>query len=259
MLNSAAVHWLPRLELSLSLHVTGGKMAEILRCEKPSLELLARKWQRVADEIEAEATARNHGSTAQLLMNIVEVSKRRLGIGNVHLRPNICVVHIETPVEIEDAEIFRDAWLGFPDELEALLYLRGLWLRRILRVVDGSGTVTRETYELMEKAMDICVREKRFPNETLEAFILNGIRDLAGAEIKKVFCLSDEYSIMELYVFDIDANFGELKEIVDGYEFDIHDEHHMKLLEEWMATTAYPRGRSAAWEMDDGEVEVEAK
>ena len=78
-------------------------MAEILRCEKTSVELLSRKWRIIADEIEAEASAKHHGSTPQLLINIVEVSKKKLGVGNVHLRPNVCVLHIETPVEIEDA------------------------------------------------------------------------------------------------------------------------------------------------------------
>ena len=104
-----------------------------------------------------------------------------------------------------------------------------------------------DTYALITKAMDICIREKGFPSDTLEALILNGIRDLAGAEIKRLFSIRDGYAIMGLYAYDIDTKFGELKESVDSDEFEIHNESHMKMLEEWMSTKGYPNGRMAAW------------
>ncbi len=228
------------------------KMAEILRRENPKPEILLRKWERVADEIETEAAARHHIGAAHLLMNLVEVSRKRFGVGKVRLRPGMCVLHIETPVEIEEAEIFRDAWLGFPDELETLLYLRSLWLRRIRRNVGGASAAAQDTCSLVERAMEICIRERGFANEPLETFILGGIRDMAGAEIRVILRMGREDSFLDLCAFDIDEKHGELKELVDGGEFDVHDQQHMALLEKWMSETAYPRGRTAAWEGADG-------
>ena len=110
-------------------------MIEILRCEKPGSELLSRKWRIIADKIEPEATSLHHSGSAQLLMNIVEISKKAIGVGNGHLCPHVCALHVATSVEIKDTKIFRGgAWLCFPDELETLIYLRHHWLREIRKL-----------------------------------------------------------------------------------------------------------------------------
>jgi len=203
----------------------------------PSLDQLEDKWQALASEITASVQENLEGDMFHIVVDTVRECLDRLQVGVLELRRTSHVLFLTGYSSFGGCETSLSGWLCFPSELEMLLFLMFVWLDLIRRELLSPNDSSRETFALLEEAIEISIRARRIPNSTLNEMIRVGFAGLAdGAWLGNHFDINDSFSVSAELIGDqgwISENEPRLARLV--HNVDASNPHHIELLEVWLA------------------------
>jgi len=130
-----------------------------------SLEQLEAKWQALASEITASVRGNLEGDMYHVVIATAQESIERLKVGTQELRRTSHVLFLTGYSSFGGCETSLAGWLCFPSELEMLLYIKFVWLALIQKELIGSED--RETFALLERAVEISIRERGEQREAI--------------------------------------------------------------------------------------------
>jgi len=203
----------------------------------PTLDQLEDKWQALASEISAAVQENLEDDLFHVVTDLVRESLARLQVGVQELRKSSHVLFVIGHTCYASYEITLAGWLCFPSELEMVLFIKFVWLDLIKRELLSPNDSSRETFALLEEAIEISIRARRIPNSTLNEMIRVGFAGLAdGAWLGNHFDIDDSFSVSAELLGDqgwISENEPRLVRLI--HAVDAKNPLHLELIEEWLA------------------------
>jgi len=203
----------------------------------PTLELLEDKWKSLASEIAASVRENLEGDLFHVVIETVRESLAYLQVGVQELRRSSHVLFLTGYTSFGGCETSLAGWLCFPSELEMLLYTKFVWLDLIKRELLSPNGSSRETFALLEEAIEISIRARRIPNSALNEMIRVGfVAMLDEAWLGPHFDMTDELSVSAELIGDqgwISENEPRLAKLI--HAVDANNPLHLELLETWLA------------------------
>lgn len=212
------------------------RMAKVISLQSKAKQILAKKWPEIANEFHKEARVHACGSPTEVGGELLKISLAKLSVGNVELQTDSYVMFVRgVIVKAEKYEIVN-GWLCFDDEINAIHYLRFVWLGFVEANIKNEDKVSKETYSLVKKAMGICMREGGFKNKALKAIVIEGINALANIMIDNPSYITDEDFDVELTGHGLaPEDDGEIANLVLDCKLNVRKPEHLRLLEAWMS------------------------
>jgi len=203
----------------------------------PSLDQLEQKWQSLASEISAAVQESLEGDMFHIVIDTVRECLDRLQVGILELQRTSHILFLTGYSSFGGCETSLSGWLCFPSELEMLLFLMFVWLDLIRRELLSPNDSSRETFALLEEAIEISIRARRIPNSTLNEMIRVGFAGLAdGAWLGNHFDINDSFSVSAELIGDqgwISENEPRLARLI--HSVDANNPLHLELVETWLA------------------------
>jgi len=203
----------------------------------PSLEQLEDKWKSLASEISAAVQENLEDDLFHVVTDLVRESLARLQVGVQELRKSSHVLFVTGHTCYASYEITLAGWLCFPSELEMILFIKFVWLDLIKRELLSPNDSYHETLALLEEAIEISIRAKRIPNDTIKEMIWVGLAGIAdGGWLGNHFNVDDSFSVSEELAGDqawISENEPRILKLI--HAVDPKNPVHIELLETWMA------------------------
>lgn len=198
---------------------------------------LDRKWKKHADEIELEVIQKLKGNADYHVVEVTRASLKRFGVEKAGLRKDSFVLRIETAAGADESRRAADGWLCFESEADALFYLFHVWFRHVKTNFTALDDAMAETVDLVEKAMDIAVREGGFGNEVLKDMIVRALGRLASVSFASGGYLQGGQLDSGVVEGCSKHNGGhdELANLAASGALDVRNQKHLKMLEAWMA------------------------
>jgi len=204
----------------------------------PSLEQLETKWKALASEIAASVQENLEDDLFHVVTDLVRESLARLQVGVQELRKSSHVLFVTGHTCYASYEITLAGWLCFPSELEMILFIKFVWLDLIKRELLSPNDSYHETLALLEEAIEISIRAKRIPNDTIKEMIWVGLAGIAdGGWLGNHFDVDDSFSVSEELAGDqawISENEPRILKLI--HAVDPKNPVHIELLETWMAS-----------------------
>jgi len=204
----------------------------------PSLEQLETKWKALASEIAASVQENLEDDLFHVVTDLVRESLARLQVGVQELRKSSHVLFVTGHTCYASYEITLAGWLCFPSELEMILFIKFVWLDLIKRELLSPNDSYHETLALLEEAIEISIRAKRIPNDTIKEMIWVGLAGIAdGGWLGNHFNVDDSFSVSEELAGDqawISENEPRILKLI--HAVDPKNPVHIELLETWMAS-----------------------
>ncbi|HET6488473.1 MAG TPA: hypothetical protein VFG28_01835 [Syntrophales bacterium] len=197
---------------------------------------LDRKWKKHADEIELEVIQKLQGNSTYHVVEVARASLKRFGVEKTGLRKDSFVIQIEASAGIDEGRRAAWGWLCFESEMHALLYLSHVWFRHIKTNFTTPDDAMIETIELVEKALDITLREGGFGNDVLRDMIVRAIGRLASISLSGGVYVSDGLFGSEIVESCSKRNgtHAELANLAIKGILDVQNQDHLKMVESWM-------------------------
>ena len=204
----------------------------------PSLDHLETKWKALASEIAASVQENLEDDLFHVVTDLVRESLARLQVGVQELRKSSHVLFVTGHTCYASYEITLAGWLCFPSELEMILFIKFVWLDLIKRELLSPNDSYHETLALLEEAIEISIRAKRIPNDTIKEMIWVGLAGIAdGGWLGNHFNVDDSFSVSEELAGDqawISENEPRILKLI--HAVDPKNPVHIELLETWMAS-----------------------
>ena len=203
----------------------------------PSLEQLETKWKALASEIAASVQENLEDDLFHVVTDLVRESLARLQVGVQELRKSSHVLFVTGHTCYASYEITLAGWLCFPSELEMILFIKFVWLDLIKRELLSPNDSYHETLALLEEAIEISIRARRIPNDTIKEMIWVGLAGMAdGGWLGNHFDVDDSFAVSDELAGDqnwISENEPRLLKLI--HTVDANNPLHLELLETWLA------------------------
>ena len=202
-----------------------------------SLDQLEQKWKSLASEIAAAVHENLEDDLFHVVTDMVRESLARLQVGVQELRKSSHVLFLTGYTSFGGCETSLAGWLCFPSELEMILFIKFVWLDLIKRELLSPNGSSRETFALLEEAIEISIRARRIPNDTIKEMIWVGLAGMAdGGWLGNHFDVEDSFSVSDELAGDqgwISENEPRLARLI--HAVDANNPHHIELLEVWLS------------------------
>jgi len=203
----------------------------------PSLTLLEDKWKSLASEISAAVHKNLEDDLFHVVIDLVRESLARFQVGVQELRKTSHVLFLTGHSCYASYETSLAGWLCFPSELEMILFIKFVWLDLIKRELLSPNDSYHETLALLEEAIEISIRARRIPNDTIKEMIWVGLAGMAdGGWLGNHFDIDDSFSVSAELIGDqgwISENEPRLLRLI--HAVNASNPHHIELLEVWLA------------------------
>jgi len=203
----------------------------------PSLDHLETKWQALASEISAAVQENLEDDLFHVVTDLVRESLARLQVGVQELRKSSHVLFVIGHTCYASYEITLAGWLCFPSELEMVLFIKFVWLDLIKRELLSPNDSYHETLALLEEAIEISIRARKIPNDTIKEMIWVGLAGMAdGGWLGNHFDVDDSFLVSQELLGDqgwISANEPRILKLI--HAVDPKNPVHIELLETWLA------------------------
>ena len=204
----------------------------------PSLDHLETKWKALASEIAASVQENLEDDLFHVVTDLVRESLARLQVGVQELRKSSHVLFVTGHTCYASYETSLAGWLCFPSELEMILFIKFVWLDLIKRELLSPNDSYHETLALLEEAIEISIRARKIPNDTIKEMIWVGLAGIAdGGWLGNHFNVDDSFSVSEELAGDqawISENEPRILKLI--HAVDPKNPVHIELLETWMAS-----------------------
>ena len=197
---------------------------------------LDRKWKKHADEMELEVIQKLQGNSAYHVVEIARASLKRFGVEKSGLKRDSYVIRIEAAAGFEETRRQASGWLSFDGEPDALFYLSHVWFRHIKTNYTALDDAMADTVELVEKALDVALREGGFGNDVLKDMIIRSVGRLAAVNLSSGICLNDGHFDSEIVegCTKHNGSHAELAHLAATGALDVQNQKHLKMVEAWM-------------------------
>jgi hypothetical protein len=197
---------------------------------------LDRKWKKHADEMELEVIQKLKGSSEYHVVEVARASLNRFGVEKTGLRKDSFVMRIEAAAGLDESRRSAGGWLCFDSETDALLYLSHVWFRHIKTNYTALDEAMADTVEIVEKAIEIALREGGFGNDVLKDMIIRAVGRLVSISLSGGVSVNDgdfESEIVE-GCSRHNGSHSELANLAASGALDVQNQKHLKMVESWM-------------------------